>query len=327
VDFTEVAIVLDLGFLGSVTYQGFCMDSSNTNFPSFDIVAEADQGINDANDCVTECPTDNDYFTGFTFAIGPLSLSFGDFTGNICSCHFSGTTPEDLLYNNPGAVGPITNVLPNAVVPSEHDPEGYCYAFNVSCGGMVGMNLLHIISIIHLTVNNISFLQRFIEPSDPPSANPSSQPSSEPSSEPSSQPSSVPSDQPSSQPSNPPSGGPSCMPSHAPTPSPSIHLFYPDWHSNGINHGCLSDGKQPEYMDVNPSFYLFSSLDKCCSNHYLWNYNSCVGMLDEQCVKELWYPDWHGDNESCLRNGEEPQYMTENKVSTTHNALTEMLGR
>jgi hypothetical protein len=129
VDFAPVQFVVDLGFLGKLTYDGFCTDSSMTNFPSFDIVAT---NIDTADDCVTECPTDNEYFNGFTFALGPISIDIGDFTGNICLCHFSGTTPEDLLYNNADQVGEINHILPNLAVPTDKAPEGYCYNYLVS---------------------------------------------------------------------------------------------------------------------------------------------------------------------------------------------------
>lgn len=85
-----------------------------------------------------------------------------------------------------------------------------------------------------------------------------------------------------------------------------VNLFYPDWHSYGTNHGCKQDGEHPDYMDANPEFYLFSTLDKCCSAHYNWNYKTCMDMIDEECVTKLWYPDWHGNNVECLRDGEEP---------------------
>lgn len=66
-------------------------------------------------------------------------------------------------------------------------------------------------------------------------------------------------------------------------------------------------------MDSNPSNWLHTTLDKCCSNHFSWNYAACMGaMLDESCLKALWYPDWSGRNQGCVRDGNEPSYMTQN---------------
>lgn len=123
---------------------------------------------------------------------------------------------------------------------------------------------------------------------------------------PSGQPSESPSDMPSSEPSE----TPSCTPSQAPTPSPSVNLFYPD-QTSGSN-GCLNDGAQPAWMEQNPTTWLFSTLDKCCSTHFSWNYGGCMGTLDDTCARAYWYPDWEGANEGCVRDGNEPTYMTDN---------------
>jgi hypothetical protein len=109
-----------------------------------------------------------------------------------------------------------------------------------------------------------------------------------------------------------PSEMPSCTPSQAPSPAPSIHLFYPDWSSSGYEQGCLNDGNQPAYMEANPTNYLHSTLDKCCSAHFTWNYEGCMGQLDDTCARALWYPDWEGSNTGCTRDGNEPLYMTQN---------------
>jgi hypothetical protein len=89
-------------------------------------------------------------------------------------------------------------------------------------------------------------------------------------------------------------------------------LFYPDYSGSGFDQGCLNDGNQPSYMDANPTNYLFSTLDKCCSQHFSWNYDYCMGTLDQTCARALWYPDWEGTNTGCTRDGNEPLYMTQN---------------
>jgi hypothetical protein len=65
-------------------------------------------------------------------------------------------------------------------------------------------------------------------------------------------------------------------------------------------------------MEQNPSAWLFSTLDRCCSQHFSWNYEYCMGSLDDTCARALWYPDWEGDNQSCKRDGDAPYYMIEN---------------
>ena len=109
-----------------------------------------------------------------------------------------------------------------------------------------------------------------------------------------------------------PSETPSCTPSSAPTPSPSINLFYPDQSTTGWESGCLNDGAYPGWMDQNPSTWLFSTLDKCCAQHFSWNYDYCMGTHDDTCARAYWYPDWEGGSSSCVRDGDEPLYMTQN---------------
>jgi hypothetical protein len=61
------------------------------------------------------------------------------------------------------------------------------------------------------------------------------------------------------------------------------------------------------------SYWLFSTLDKCCAQHFLWNYEYCIGFFNHgQCVAKLWYPDWEGENNACLNDGNEPFYMLHN---------------
>ncbi|KAL3797982.1 hypothetical protein HJC23_013220 [Cyclotella cryptica] len=92
--------------------------------------------------------------------------------------------------------------------------------------------------------------------------------------------------------------------------SSSIHLFYPDQTKSDVSASCLNDGKQPAWMDANPTYWLFSTRDKCCKQHFSWNYNSCIGFNGTD--SHSWYPDWEGDNKACLEDGGEPSYMTQN---------------
>ncbi|KAL7460889.1 hypothetical protein ACHAXS_001324 [Conticribra weissflogii] len=91
-------------------------------------------------------------------------------------------------------------------------------------------------------------------------------------------------------------------------------MYYPDW--TGANTGCISDGKEDEYMRLNPEgFYLFDKLEDCCLRHYSWIYNECAGINNAALGPDgesLYYPDWEGDNKSCKNDGAQPQYMSNN---------------
>jgi hypothetical protein len=106
---------------------------------------------------------------------------------------------------------------------------------------------------------------------------------------------------------------PSCTPTDSPTPPEETFLFYPVWASG--SEGCLNDGNEPSYMSANPADYMSSTLDKCCNTFFGWNYDICMGLLDDSCARALWYPDWDGENVGCTKDGEEPYYMTSNPMS------------
>lgn len=55
--------------------------------------------------------------------------------------------------------------------------------------------------------------------------------------------------------------------------TPVYGLWYPDW--SGSNTGCLADGNEPEYMKLNPTLWMYSSLSECCDENYAWSLNSC----------------------------------------------------
>jgi len=65
-------------------------------------------------------------------------------------------------------------------------------------------------------------------------------------------------------------------------------------------------------MEANPTAWLFTTLEKCCSTHASWNKEVCVGSHPQECATTLWYPDWAGTNKGCLRDGNEPLYMVQN---------------
>jgi len=76
-------------------------------------------------------------------------------------------------------------------------------------------------------------------------------------------------------------------------------------------------------MTVNPSYYLSSTLDKCCSTYFSWNMPVCLNQLRGICARALYYPDWDGANTGCIDDGNEPEYMTNNPVGYLYVSLAD----
>ena len=69
-------------------------------------------------------------------------------------------------------------------------------------------------------------------------------------------------------------------------------LYYPDW--DGVNISCTNDGKEPVYMALNPSVYMYATLESCCTKHYSWAYATCVGVVaPAQVATNKWYVDYN----------------------------------
>ncbi len=60
-------------------------------------------------------------------------------------------------------------------------------------------------------------------------------------------------------------------------------------------------------MAVNPTEWLSSTLAACCTKFFPgYSYEICMKLHprdDDDCIKELYYPDWHGSNEGCISDG------------------------
>lgn len=73
---------------------------------------------------------------------------------------------------------------------------------------------------------------------------------------------------------------------------------------------------EPDYMAVNPTEWLTSSIEACCEKfHPGYAFEDCMGYYPpdhDDCNRALFYPDWSGSNEGCLGDGKEPYYMTAN---------------
>jgi len=87
--------------------------------------------------------------------------------------------------------------------------------------------------------------------------------------------------------------------------------------------GCKNDGSEPSYMAANPTYYMSSTLTKCCTTYFQWNFDVCMGNERGVCSRALWYPDWEGSNAGCVNDGNEPKYMTDNAVAYMFMELTD----
>merc|ERR1712194_335289 len=58
------------------------------------------------------------------------------------------------------------------------------------------------------------------------------------------------------------------------------------------------------------TYYMSSTLTKCCTTYFQWNFDVCMGNERGVCSRALWYPDWEGSNAGCVNDGNEPKYMT-----------------
>ena len=80
-----------------------------------------------------------------------------------------------------------------------------------------------------------------------------------------------------------------------------FHLFTPSLNSR-------NDGAQPDYMEINPTQWLSSTLDACCKKFFGgFLYQQCTGAYPpdaDDCTVLLYYPDWNGANEGCVADGE-----------------------
>jgi hypothetical protein len=143
-----------------------------------------------------------------------------------------------------------------------------------------------------------------------------------------------------------------CMGRYPPDDDCNVMLFYPDW--NGSNEGCIDDGKyayiaryveicmqheltdlssysfiylfcfcigqEPYYMLSNHDFFLSNTREECCKKFYAWDLYSCTGTAPTLTNGE-YYPDWSGGSNTCVKDGEIPDYMLYNNqawyLSTT----------
>ena len=77
-----------------------------------------------------------------------------------------------------------------------------------------------------------------------------------------------------------------------------------------------NDGDEPDYMAVNPTQWLSSTMQACCKKYFSgYMYDACMGRYPpdhDDCNVMLYYPDWDGANKNCVDDSQEPYYMLSN---------------
>ena len=125
------------------------------------------------------------------------------------------------------------------------------------------------------------------QPSQSPTSSPSASPvTAQPSASPvTNQPTSQPSTFPTATPTLKPTSSPTMTHTFKPTTKASIDTrWYPD-QSGAAGAKCKNDGLAPSWMH-----HKYGSQATCCSSHYSWAYNDCMGTKPASSNK--WYIDW-----------------------------------
>mmetsp|Transcript_21373 Transcript_21373/g.43482 ORF Transcript_21373/g.43482 Transcript_21373/m.43482 type:complete len:523 (+) Transcript_21373:702-2270(+) len=109
-----------------------------------------------------------------------------------------------------------------------------------------------------------------------------------------------------------------------------IGMYYPDWTTNT---GCLNDGMEPQYMTDNPTTFMHDTLASCCSSNFIWMYDDCMlnsggGGVVTTTAPGIgnYYPDWV-TRDTCVNDGNEPDYMSTNPEVWMHVTLESCCSR
>ncbi|KAL7504512.1 hypothetical protein ACHAXN_005395 [Cyclotella atomus] len=104
-------------------------------------------------------------------------------------------------------------------------------------------------------------------------------------------------------------------------------LWYPEW--LGSDKGCLADGKQPDYMTRSPDLWMHGTMSACCTTNSACLENSAQSPQASYPAPTpsspagLFYPDFSGQNTSCLADGNEPAYMKANPSLWMYTTLSD----
>jgi hypothetical protein len=93
--------------------------------------------------------------------------------------------------------------------------------------------------------------------------------------------------------------------------------YFPNW--GGSPNVCLLDDGSNTVPDGAP---MFAGLADCCALHYSWNSNECNGVVTTEAPPSaLYFPDWDGENLTCLQDDGSnvvPDYMKSNPTAYMH---------
>ena len=94
-------------------------------------------------------------------------------------------------------------------------------------------------------------------------------------------------------------------------------LYYADWLGSDT---CVNDGNEPLYMKMNPTLWMYATLDECCKKHYGYKLMNCKGSGNVH--SGLYYPNWKNNPiEQCINDGNEPDYMSNNPTAWMHDTI------
>jgi hypothetical protein len=66
-------------------------------------------------------------------------------------------------------------------------------------------------------------------------------------------------------------------------------------------------------MTQNPSNFIFSTKAECCAEHYSTS-TTCLGTTSASAGSaDKWYADWSSGTETCVNDGNAPDYMVDNE--------------
>jgi hypothetical protein len=105
-----------------------------------------------------------------------------------------------------------------------------------------------------------------------------------------------------------------------------LGLYYPDW---GKSEACINDGNQPDYMTNFPSQWMYQDIESCCQRYYSYDLIGCLSSEPSYIdpTENLFYPDWIGKTNTCIRDGQAPAYMKKSYTLWMYTSLEDCCSR
>jgi hypothetical protein len=104
-----------------------------------------------------------------------------------------------------------------------------------------------------------------------------------------------------------------------------LGLYYADW---GKSNTCINDGNQEDYMNDNPSQWMYTNLADCCYRFFSWDVIKCLSSdpTYEDPTSNLYYADWR-NSDTCINDGNAPEYMKRASSVWMHSTLVDCCRR